>query len=77
MNSLRNDYDTTGNSAVVELNYERRDVRCRDIVDHAIAVQQSRNTMSAVEYLKSHDIAADVIERVMLDPQRRRRNCTE
>jgi hypothetical protein len=57
---------------VDEPNYQRRDIRCRDIVDHAIAVQESRNTMSAVEYLKSHDIDANVIERVMLDPDRRR-----
>jgi hypothetical protein len=57
--------------------YQRRDVRCRDIVDHAISVQESRNTMSAVEYLKSHDIAAHVIERVMLEPSRRRTICDE
>lgn len=62
------------NCALDEPNYERRDVRCRDIVDHAISVQESRNTMSAVEYLKSHDIAAHVIERVLLDPDRRRTN---
>ncbi len=70
MTSLPN--GLAGNLALDEPNYERRDSRCRDIVDHAIAVQESRNTMSAVEYLKSHDIAADVIERVLLDPQRRR-----
>ena len=72
MNPLRN--DVAGNCAVDEPNYERRDIRCRDIVDHAIAVQESRNTMSAVEYLKSHDVAAHVIERVLLDPERRRTN---
>ena len=70
MNTLRN--DPGDNVAIDEPNYERRDVRCRDIVDHAIAVQESRNTMSAFEYLKSHDIEADVIERVLLDPERRR-----
>ncbi len=72
MNPLRN--DAGDDVAIDEPNYERRDVRCRDIVDHAIAVQESRNTMSAVEYLKSHDIDADVIERVLLDPERRRTN---
>lgn len=75
MNSLHNDNAMAGNYAEDEANCERRDNRCRDIVDHAIAVQQSRNTMSAVEYLKSHDIAGAVIERVMLGPERRRRNC--
>lgn len=44
----------------------------RDIVNHAIAVQQSINTMSALEYLKTHGIAARVIERVLMEPQRRR-----
>jgi hypothetical protein len=72
MNPLRN--DPGDDVAIDEPNYERRDVRCRDIVDHAISVQESRNTMSAVEYLKSHDIDADVIERVLLDPDRRRTN---
>lgn len=52
--------------------HQRRDARSRDIVDHAIAVQETANTMSAVEYLKSHDVAAHVIERVLLDPERRR-----
>jgi hypothetical protein len=61
-----------GNLTLDEPTDERRDVRCRDIVDHAISVQASRNTMSAFEYLKSHDIAAHVIERVLLDPERRR-----
>lgn len=75
MNDLRN--SLTSNFALDEANYERRDIRCRDIVDHAIAVQESRNTMSAVEYLKSHDIAAHVIERVLLDPERRRTNCAQ
>lgn len=70
MNSPSN--EMAGSCAVAETNYERRDLRCRDIVDHAIAVSESRNTMSAVEYLKSHDIAAHVIERVLLDPARRR-----
>ncbi|WP_426114516.1 hypothetical protein [Massilia sp. PWRC2] len=52
--------------------HARSDARSRDIVDHAIVVQETANTMAAVEYLKSHDVAAHVIERVLLDPQRRR-----
>ena len=50
----------------------RRDVRQRVIVDDGIAVQFSANTMSAVEYLRSRDIARAVIERVLLEPSRRR-----
>ncbi len=65
------------NCALDEPNYERRDMRCRDIVDHAISVQEASNTMSALEYLRSHDIAAHVIERVLLDPDRRRTNCEQ
>lgn len=61
-----------GNLAFDEFSYERRDVRRRAIVDHAISVQETSNTMSAFEYLKSHDISADVIERVLLDPEHRR-----
>jgi hypothetical protein len=70
MNHTRN--SLAGDLALADTNYQRRDLRCRDIVDHAIAVQESRNTMSAVEFLKSHDIAAHVIERVLLEPERRR-----
>jgi hypothetical protein len=70
MNHSRN--SLAGDLALDEPNYQRRDMRCRDIVDHAISVQESSNTMSAVEYLKSHDVAAHVIERVLLDPERRR-----
>lgn len=68
------DNSLASNLALDEPSYERRDLRCRDIVDHAISVQESSNTMSAVEYLKSHDISAEVIERVLLDPARRRAN---
>ena len=50
----------------------RTDVRQRVIVDDGIAVQCSINTMSAVEYLRSRDIARAVIERVLLEPSRRR-----
>lgn len=52
--------------------YERRDARRRDIVNHGISVQESGNTRSALEYLKAHDIDPQVIERVLLEPQRRR-----
>ncbi len=52
--------------------YTRQDGRRRDIVNHAISVQESSNTMSAIEYLKAHDIDAAVIARVLLEPLRRR-----
>ena len=52
--------------------YTRHDGRRRDIVNHAISVQESSNTVAAIEYLKAHDIDAAVIERVLLEPLRRR-----
>jgi hypothetical protein len=58
--------------AVAEADYQRLDLRRRDIVNHGISVQESSNTVSAIEYLKSHDIDPDVIERVLLEPNRRR-----
>ena len=61
-----------GDSAVAEADYQRQDLRKRDIVNHGISVQESSNTVAAVEYLKSHDIDAGVIARVLLEPQRRR-----
>ncbi len=61
------------NLALAEPGYERLDVKRRDIVNHGISVQESSNTMAAIEYLKAHDIDAGVIERVLLEPQHRRR----
>ncbi len=52
--------------------HQRLDEHQSSIVNHAISVQASSNTVSAVEYLKAHDIAAHVIARVLLGPQRRR-----
>lgn len=62
----------TGAAGFAEPGYERVDLRRRDIVNHGISVQENTNTMAAIEYLKSHDIDARVIERVLLDPCRRR-----
>lgn len=52
--------------------YTRQDRRQRDIVNHAICVLECSNTMSAIEYLKAHDIDAAVIARVLLEPTHRR-----
>ncbi|SHG67207.1 hypothetical protein [Massilia sp. CF038] len=61
-----------GGLALAQPDYQRIDVRRRDIVNHGISVQESSNTVSAIEYLKAHDIDPDVIERVLLEPHRRR-----
>lgn len=64
--------DGAATLALAEASCQRRDQNRRDIVDHGIAVQRSSNTVSAIEYLKSHDIDPQVIERVLLEPHRRR-----
>jgi hypothetical protein len=52
----------------------RHDEAQRNIVERGISMQQSSNTMSAVEFLKSRDVGAQVIARVLLEPERRRSN---
>jgi hypothetical protein len=51
---------------------ERQDARSRAIVDVGIAMQKYASTVSAVEFLRSQDIGAKVIERVLGEPARRR-----
>lgn len=58
--------------ALADVPYQRANVHQRDLVEHAISVQESTNTMSAMEFLKLHDIDHTVIERVLLEPHRRR-----
>lgn len=50
----------------------RRDGRQRDIVSRGIAMLGEAGIMPALEYLKSHAVNARVIERVLLEPGRRR-----
>lgn len=52
---------------------QRTDARCSEIVNKGIAVQDSFSTLCAIEYLKSNNVRADVIERVLLHPDLRRR----
>lgn len=65
-------YPGSGDQTVAVADYQRQDSRRRDIVNHGISVQESSNTMSAIEYLKANDIDPEVIERVLLEPHRRR-----
>lgn len=53
---------------------QRSDERSHQIVDKGISVQSSFNTICAVEYLKSHNVDAEVIERVLLRPDLRRKS---
>ena len=72
MNMHARRQDSAEAPAGASATYQRQDDRQSNIVDLAISVQASSNTLSAVEYLKAHDIAAHIIERVLLGPQRRR-----
>lgn len=59
-------------AAAIDKGDARTDARQRAIVDDGIAVQFNANTMSAVEYLRSRNVGRAVIERVLLEPGRRR-----
>lgn len=50
----------------------RHDEAQRHIVERGISMQQTSNTMSAVEFLRSRDVGPQVIARVLLEPDRRR-----
>ena len=52
---------------------QRVDDACHKIVNQGISVQSSCSTICAIEYLKSHDVDAQVIERVLLHPELRRK----
>jgi hypothetical protein len=47
------------------------------VVERGISVQASFNTVCAIEYLKSHNVDPEVIERVLLHPEQRRKTCID
>lgn len=53
---------------------QRRDEESSAAVDRGILVQTSFNTVCAIEYMKSHNVAPQVIERVLLHPDQRRKS---
>jgi hypothetical protein len=70
MNQTR--LQSTGDLAIASPADARMDMRQRDIVERGIMLLHTSNTMTALEYLKSRDVDPRVIERVLLDPRRRR-----
>lgn len=52
---------------------QRSDQSSSAVVDRGILVQDSINTICAIEFLKSHNVAPQVIERVLLHPEQRRK----
>lgn len=62
----------SGDLAIATPADPRLDYLVRDIVENAIQMQAASNTMSAFEYLRTRDVDPRVIERVLLEPDRRR-----
>ena len=58
----------------VSLLQQRHNEESSAVVDRGIMVQTSFNTVCAIEYLKSHNVDPQVIERVLLHPDQRRKN---
>ena len=52
---------------------ERSDEHSSAAVERGILVQSSFNTVCAIEYMKSHNVDPQVIERVLLHPDQRRK----
>ena len=52
--------------------HARVDQKMCDIVNLGIAVQAAFSTLCALEYLKSYNLALELIERVLLYPEQRR-----
>jgi hypothetical protein len=52
---------------------QRSDEDSSAAVERGILVQNSFNTVCAIEYMKSHNINPLVIERVLLHPEQRRK----
>ncbi|MES2299210.1 MAG: hypothetical protein V4582_19365 [Pseudomonadota bacterium] len=70
--NLHASFDDGGLAIASEADHVRLDGHQSDIIDHAIWVQEASSTVAAVEYLKSHNVAPAIIERVLLEPERRR-----
>jgi len=53
---------------------ERHNEACCAVVNRGILVQTSFNTICAIEYMKSHNVDPQIIERVLLHPDQRRQS---
>ena len=56
------------------LDQQRHDEQSSAVVDRGLIVQSSFNTICAIEYMKSHNVDPQVIERVLLHPEQRRKD---
>ena len=69
--SLVQSYEPVPSAGILQ---QRSDEGCSAVVDRGIMVQSSFNTVCAIEYLKSHNVDPQVIERVLLHPEQRRKH---
>ena len=56
---------------------QRRNEEWSSVVNRGILVQTNFNTVCAIEYMKSHNVDPQVIERVLLHPELRRKARTK
>ena len=59
-------------SPTMQEHYQRSDSHSSAIVERGIIVQSTFNTVCAIEYLRSHNVQPQIIERVLLHPEQRR-----
>jgi hypothetical protein len=60
-------------SAPPAIHQLRSNMQSSEVVDRGISVQANFSSICAIEYLKSHNIDPEVIERVLLHPEQRRK----
>lgn len=64
--------ENKGDPAIADSHHGRLDERQRAIVDQGVRLQLHGNSIAAFEFLKGRDVDSRIIQRVLLDPQRRR-----
>lgn len=53
---------------------QRRDDTCSAVIDQGLQMQARVSTVCAIEYLKAHNVNAQIITRVLAYPELRRQN---
>lgn len=66
--------DASQASAPPAIHQLRSNMQSSEVVDRGISVQANFSSICAIEYLKSHNIDPEVIERVLLHPEQRRKS---
>lgn len=66
--------DSLESATPVSVFQPRKDEASSAVVEKGLIVQTSFNTVCAIEYMKSHNVKPQVIERVLLHPEQRRQS---